>query len=263
MKKILLFALFIFLLANVAACGKQEGDLVLPSLEPGAVAKDADDEESVRELIDNTAQFSNSFTVEGKSVIQDMSVAVDFGVIYPDLESVYNGSVNVVVGEVMDVRYTDDESAPRTLYTFAVSETLKGGIVENSLISISESNGYVRLVTVVEAYGVIPYEGITDEEIENGVVLQSLGGAPLPKAGDQCVVFLGEQKQEGRIAGAYAVIGNFMGKYVLDQDTNLYSRFCPSENPELYSVYDPVTKAATKEEPMPLSTIREEILSYQ
>lgn len=263
MKRILLFALFIFLLANLVACGRQENDPVPPSFDSGAVAKDADGEEGVRELMDNTAQFNNSFTVEGKPVIQDMSVAVDFGVVYPNLESVYNTAANVVAGEVMDVRYTDDEAAPRTIYTFAVSETLKGGIVENSLISISESNGYVRLVTVVEAYGVIPYEGITDEEIENEVVLQSLGGAPLPKAGDQCVVFLGEQKQEGRIAGAYAVIGNFMGKYVLDQDTNLYSRFCPSENPELYSVYDPVTKADAKEEPMPLSTIREEILSYQ
>ena len=121
----------------------------------------------------------------------------------------------------------------------------------------------VRLVTVVEAYGVIPYEGITDEEIENGVMLQSLGDAPLPKAGNQCVVFWGKQKQQGRIAGAYAVIGNFMGKYVLDQDTNLYLRFCPSENPELYSVYDSVTKAAAKEKPMSLSTTREEVLSYQ
>ena len=91
----------------------------------------------------------------------------------------------------MDVRYTDDEAAPRTIYTFAVFETLKGDIAENSLISISESNGYVRMATVVEVYGVIPYEGITDDEIENGVVLQSLGGAPLPEAGDQCVIFFG------------------------------------------------------------------------
>lgn len=263
MKRILLFALFIFLLANLVACGRQENDPVPPSFDSGAVAKDADGEEGVRELMDNTAQFNNSFTVEGKPVIQDMSVAVDFGVVYPNLESVYNTAANVVAGEVKDVRYTDDEAAPRTIYTFAVSETLKGDIAENSLISISESNGYVRMATVVEVYGVIPYEGITDDEIENGVVLQSLGGAPLPKAGDQCVVFLGEQKQEGRIAGAYAVIGNFMGKYVLDQDTNLYSRFCPSEKPDLYTVYDPVTKAAIQEEPMSLSAIREEILSYQ
>lgn len=164
----------------------------------------------------------------------------------------------------MDVRYTDDEAAPRTIYTFAVFETLKGDIAENSLISISESNGYVRMATVVEVYGVIPYEGITDDEIENGVVLQSLGGAPLPEAGDQCVIFFGGgQKQEGRIAGAYAVIGNFMGKYVLDQDTNLYLRFCPSEKPDLYTVYDPVTKVAIQEEPMSLPAIREEILSYQ
>jgi hypothetical protein len=263
MKKYLLFTLFIFLLVNAAACGRQEGEPVPPPSDTGAVSENADDEESVRELIDNTVQFSNSFTVEGKPVIQDMAVDADFGVVYPDLESVYNRAANVVVGEVRDVRYTDDEAIPRTIYTFAVSETLKGDIEKNSLISISESNGYVRIATVVETYGMIPYEGITDEEIENGVVLQSLGGAPLPKAGDQCVVFLGEQKQEGRIEGAYAVIGNFMGKYVLDQDTNLYSRFCPSENPDLYTVYDSATNAVIQEEPMSLPEIREEILSYQ
>ena len=149
MKRILLFALFIFLLANLAACGRQENDPVPPSFDSGAVAKDADGEEGVRELMDNTAQFNNSFTVEGKPIIQDMSVAV-----YPNLESVYNTAANVVAGEVMDVRYTDDEAAPRTIYTFAVSETLKGDIAENSLISISESNGYVRMATVVEVYGV-------------------------------------------------------------------------------------------------------------
>ena len=76
MKRILLFALFIFLLANLAACGRQENDPVPPSFDSGAVAKDADGEEGVRELMDNTAQFNNSFTVEGKPIIQDMSVAV-------------------------------------------------------------------------------------------------------------------------------------------------------------------------------------------
>lgn len=227
------------------------------------VADNPDNESMEEELIDNTAQFSNSFTVEGKTIIQDMAVAVDFGVIYPDLESVYNRAANVVVGKVMGIQYTDDEAIPRTIYTFAVSETLKGDIAENSLISVSESNGYVRMTTVLETYGMIPYEDITEEEIENGVVLQSLRGAPLPEVGEQYVVFLGEQKQEGRISGAYAVIGNFMGKYVLDQDTNLYSRFCPDEYPELYTIHDSVTEAVIQEEPMSLPEIRETILSYQ
>lgn len=256
------FMLGLIVIGSLCGCGTS-ADGTESSFEAETIADAADIGSMEDELIDNTAKFSNSFTVEGKAVIQDMAVAVDFGVIYPDLESVYNKASNVVVGEVMDVQYTDDEAAPRTIYTFAVSETLKGDIAENSLISISESNGYVRMTTVLETYGMIPYENITDEEIENGVALQSLGGAPLPEVGDQYVVFLGEQKQEGRIAGAYAVIGNFMGKYVLDQGTNLYSRFCPNENPELYAVHDSVTNTVIQEEPMYLPEIREEILSYQ
>lgn len=38
--------------------------------------------------------------------------------------------------------------------------------------------------------------------------------------------------------------GKYVSHEVLDQDTNLYLRFCPSEKPDLYTVYDPVTKVA-------------------
>ncbi len=268
MKKIVFGILTISMLGSMTACGKQN-DASIPSLpdfsfDSDMIARDdAVNEGREEELDDNTVQFHNSFTIDEKTIIQNMAVAVDFGIIYPDLRSVYNKAANVVVGEVMDVQYTDDEAIPRTIYAFAVSETLKGYIKENSLISVSESNGYVRVSAVIDAFGMAPYENITDEEIENGVVLQSLGGAPLPETGEQYIVFLGEQKQEGRISGAYAVIGNFMGKYILDQDTGLYSRFCPSENPELYTTHDPVTSAVIQEEPMSLSEIREKISSYQ
>lgn len=267
MKKLLLCILVVFMLGSFTACGEQTNESIISSHNVSfesetTVNDDVANESMVSELKDNTVQFNNSFVIEGKTIIQDMAAAADFAVIYPDLESVYNGATNVVVGEVTNIQYTDDEAIPRTIYSFAVAETLKGDIEENSLISISESNGYVRMSTFIETYGTAHFEDITDEEISNGIILQSLGGAPLPEVGEQYIVFLGEQKQEGRICGAYAVMGNFMGRYVLDQDTNLYSRFCPNEDPELYTIYDSVTRAIVKEEPMSLSEIKEEISSF-
>ncbi len=267
MKKILLSILVISMFGGLTACGKQNSEPAQFSfnsyINSETIAKkDNVIEEVEKKWKDNTVQFSNSFTIEGRTIMQDMAVA-DFAVTYPDLESIYNGAANVVVGEVIDIQYTDDEAIPRTIYSFAVAETLKGDIEENSLISISESNGYVRLSTFIEVFGTAHYEDLTDKEIENGIILQSLGGTPLPKAGEQYVVFLGEQKQEGRISGAYAVMGNFMGRYVLDQDTNLYSRFCPNEDPDLYTIYDSVTRAVIQEEPMSLSEIKEEILGFK
>lgn len=267
MKKVLLSILVVFMLGSFTACGRQANESIISSnsasFEFGTtVTDDVVDESMVSELKDNTVQFDNTFTLEGKVSIQDMAAAADFAVIYPDLESIYDGASNVVVGDVTNIQYTDDEAIPRTIYSFAVTETLKGDIEESSLISISESNGYVRMSTFVETFGTAHFEDITDEEIANGIILQSLGGAPLPEVGEQYIVFLGEQKREGRICGAYAVMGNFMGRYVLDQDTNLYSRFCPNEDPELYTIYDSVTRAIVKEEPMSLSEIKEEISSF-
>ncbi len=161
------FMLELIVIGTLWGCGTST-NRTESSFEAEMIA-DADDTGSMEdELIDNTAQFSNSFTMEGKAIIQDMAVMVDFGVIYPDLESVYNSASNVVAGEVMDVQYTDDDAIPRTIYTFAVSKTLKGDIAKTSLRNISESNGYVRMTTVLETYGMNPYEDITDAEIEYG-----------------------------------------------------------------------------------------------
>lgn len=214
---------------------------------------------SEKAIVDNTATISNGFTLEGKDIVLKSSADADFAETYPNLESIYEKATNVVVGSVEEIQYTDEDAIPRTIYSFLVNETLKGGIEPHSKISVSESNGYVKMKTFIDVYGDAHFPDITQDEIENGVLLQSLGNAPLPETGDEYVIFLGEQKQEGRIAGAYAVIGNFMGKYVLDKSTDLYSRFCPSDDSELYTVKAPNTRAVTKEQPMSLATIKEKL----
>lgn len=205
---------------------------------------------------DITAEFSNTFDVSDKIVVENMAVQPAFMKVFSDLESVYLEASNVVVGIVTDVQHTDDNAAPRTIYSFHVSETLKGDILPNSLISVSESNGYVRLSTFIDVYGNDHFTDLTEAEISNSVILQSVEGAPLPGVGEEYVIFLGNRKEEGRLAGAYSLIGNFMGKYVLDSNTKLYGRYIPSSNPDFYSIGNINSRTSTVEQPMSLETMK-------
>ncbi len=205
---------------------------------------------------DLTAEFCNTFDISDKIVVQSMAIQGEFIKVFNDLESVYEEADNVVVGTVCDIQYTDDDAAPRTIYSFNVSETLKGDIVPNSLISVGESNGYVRVSTYIDVYGTGYYVNLSEDEIENSVILQSIEGAPLPAVGEQYVVFLGNRKTEGRLAGAYAIMGNFMGKYVLDCNSGLYTRYVPSSDPDFYNVYKSDRQSSSTEHPMSLEEIK-------
>lgn len=262
MKKILTGVFIVAMAGCLAACGNKSVKQVKNVSDSTYADNLYESETNQEEPADNTVSFDNSFTVNKENVIKEMNAKPDFAETYPDLESIYNKASNVVVGEVMDISYTDDEAIPRTIYSFKVSDSLKGDIETNSLISISESNGYVRMSTFVKEYGTDHFQDITEQEIENGIILESLGDAPLPETGDKYVAFLGTKKQEGRIKGAYAVIGNFMGKYVLDNESNMYSRYCPSEDAELYTIKNANARAAVKEQPMSLENIKQEILSF-
>lgn len=207
-------------------------------------------------LNDETVKVENAFVISDNSIVQSTPIHACFTTIYPNLESLYAKANNVVVGTVVDVQYTDEDAKPRTIYSFQVSEVLKGDITPSSLISVGESNGYVRLSSYIEKYGSDHFENLTEEEINNCVFLQSVEGAPIAAVGETYVAFLSEKKPEGRLAGAYAVIGNFMGKYVLNSELNLYERFTPSTDPDFYVVNTPNSRFITPEQPMSLDEIK-------
>lgn len=207
-------------------------------------------------LIDKTIKVEDTFDISDESVIQTTPIHACFTQIYPNLESIYDKAENVVVGTVIEVQYTDEDAKPRTIYSFQISEVLKGDIMPNTLISVAESNGYVRLSKFIEKYGADHFENLTEEEITNSVFLQSIEGAPLAAEGETYVAFLSEKKTEGQLAGAYVVIGNFMGKYVLNTASKLYERFTPSTDPEFYVVEASNGRTISAEQPMSLDEIK-------
>lgn len=255
-RKIASVLLLAVLLAGCA--GGAEGNTRAKEVPGPSIVVEGTAEEE-RTLKDLTGSFRNTFSMEGRMIFQDQMTGADFAKRYSNIESLYHGAENIVYGTVRDIQYTDEDAAPRTIYTFQVLDSLKGEIPADSLVSISESNGFVRLRTFVDVYGKDHFGEISEEEIENGVLRQSVAGAPLPETGERYVLFLGEKHTEGRIAGAYAIIGNFMGKYALNPSTRLYERFQPSDDIDFYAAKDPATGAAVREEPMSLEEIKEAV----
>lgn len=184
-------------------------------------------------ITDCTGQFENAFNLDGMTVSHpagsDAGSSASFSKTYPDFASLETDAANIVVGTVTDIAYTDDNAVPRTISTFLISETWKGDISPDSLISVGESGGYVRMATFIEVYGNDHFPDLREEEIESTVYAHSICGAPMTQVGDQYVLFLSEEKAEGRLAGAYGVIGGFMGKYIFHEETAFYARFCPAD----------------------------------
>lgn len=256
---LLLAALLAGCAGGVEGNAQAKEERKLPS--PSAVAEEIAEEERI--LKDFTGSFRNTFSMEGRKIFQNQVIGADFAKRYRNIESLYHGAENIVYGTVRDIQYTDEDAAPRTIYTFQVLDSLKGEIPGDSLVSISESNGFVRLQTFLDVYGKDHFGEISEEEIENGVIRQSVAGAPLPETGERYVLFLGEKHTEGRIAGAYAVVGNFMGKYVLNASTQLYERYQPADDIDFYAFKDPATGAAVREEPMSLEEIEEAVFELE
>ena len=276
MKKLIALVLALVCALGLVACYASDTDNTDPqtetvsntSTEETTLLHETESEDSNIEITDLTVRIDNSFSVSESVVVCEIAADGEFATIYSDLQSIYSVAANVAVGTVTEIQYTDDTAIPRTVYSFHVSETLKGTIQPNSLISISESNGYVRVSTFIEVYGQAIFDelydggvfgGFTDMQVTDGVILQSLYGAPLAEVGDQYILFLGKQKTEGRIKGTYVPMGNFMGKYVLDTNTNLYIRFFPLENPYFYAIEDSSTGNILIEQPMSLSDIKDSI----
>lgn len=262
-KKITSVLLLAALLAGCAGgaegSAQAEEETGLPSV--STVVGETVEEE--RPLKDLTGSFRNTFSIEGRKIFQNQMIGADFAKIYRNIESLYHGAENIVYGTVRDIQYTDENAAPRTIYMFQVLDSLKGEIPADSLVSIGESNGFVRLQTFIDVYGKDHFGEISEEEVENGVIQQSVAGAPLPETGDRYVLFLGEKHTEGRIAGAYAVVGSFMGKYVLNPSTQLFARYQPSDDGDFYAVKDSATGAAVREESMSLEEIKEAVFELE
>ncbi|MCQ2452371.1 MAG: hypothetical protein MJ075_04460 [Oscillospiraceae bacterium] len=164
---------------------------------------------------------NDTFIPRDYSIVETGIIDADFQYIYADAAQLSEISPVIVIGTVVDIRYSDKEARPTILEDVEINTILRGGLCEGDVITVEEFGGYIRLSTYVEKYGneKIPFNYDDNDQIEYGLI----GGAPKPNIGDEYVFFLTESDI---FPGAYNIVGTFMGKYMVNDGT--VERFCPS-----------------------------------
>ncbi|MCL2153110.1 MAG: hypothetical protein FWH57_09175 [Oscillospiraceae bacterium] len=175
--------------------------------------------------VDRTVKV-DSFEVPIDAEISVVGMVADMAIIYVDAVELSEVAETIVRGEVLQTYYTDFDAHPWTFYDLKISAVYRGDLGINDTITVCEYGGYIRGSVWSKLYG----EGRTDEPISEDVLyFFSFFGAPLPKAGDEYVLFLVE---EPSIAGTFSLVGDFMGKYVVNGES--VSRHTPESEPYFY-----------------------------
>ena len=138
----------------------------------------------------------------------------------PEDASIY--SPTIVIGEIVDIYYTDtlDVFPPAaTILDIKISTSLRGDLIEDDIISVIEYGGYIR----AEYDKTAKPEYIGTSEL---IKVQRRANTPEPNIGDNYVLFL---RPCHLINGAYFITGEWMGKYILTNDGTV-SRFISENN---------------------------------
>lgn len=145
--------------------------------------------------------------------------------VYRSVEDISIYAPTVVIGEVLDVYYTDegiDVSYPAyTIYDFSITEVLRGDFVSGDIISISEYGGYMRGEQYYEFMG-MPGSPNEDHIVE----VQRHGNDPQLEVGQKCVMFLHESPY---FEGTWLNTGDWFGVYYINDD-NTVSRYTGEDN---------------------------------
>lgn len=172
---------------------------------------------SINSSHDKTVDIDNSFTIEGKTVSDITGTGqIDFVKTYPDAEALYPDSSLIVVGEVGDIQYSDAGGIATTYYDFKITECWDGSCVPDDVITVAHNGGYIRASVFNAMTG-------TDLLSDDEVILESAYNIPLPKTGEQYILFLTEWNN-----GTYCAIDSFMARYFIDTDNSI-SRFIPDD----------------------------------
>lgn len=156
----------------------------------------------------------DNFDPSGNIVASALGGSPEFSYIYEDSSELSQVSQLIVIGEVIDIQYTDTNARPSTLYDFRISEVLRGNFEKNDVITIEEYGGFVRGSVYKSVYGDLKFGNtLSDDEL---IQISPLGNAPSPKIGDKYILFLAESDI---IPGTYCTFGTYMGKYIIKNGT--------------------------------------------
>lgn len=163
---------------------------------------------------------------------------------------------NIIVGQVLDVTYCDENGEPRTFYSFAVTDVWKGDEIEKeSIVTILEYQGYCRLSKVAESYAKQGYQWYTqysDKEKESKYELFTYVHEPLVQPGDEYILFLGRKESwnEEYVDGEFFTLpAMYAGKYSLNAD-GYYEQFISYPDRQYYGIINSETDELVLSEPL-------------
>lgn len=151
--------------------------------------------------------------------------------LYPRIDGAAQISPIIVIGEIVDLYYTDNIQTYWTpcftIYDVKISQVLRGDFVAGDIISVEEQGGYIRGVNVHTMRG-----GPLDASCY--VQVDLFGGAPEPAIGEKYILFL---ENSDEIPKTYSVMGAYTGKYIIDEN-NIVSRFLKEDEFWTYGTLD-------------------------
>ncbi len=164
------------------------------------------------------------------SKIINVSSEACFKHIYVNAEDLTENAYNVIIGEIVELEYIDNNANARTICTVEVDEVLEGNeIVKGERIQILEYQGYCRLSKFVEVYGDDHFKGYDMSHAESEFLKYTVEGEPLVSVGEKYVYFLSPELSNSEIEGNYyEIMGTFMGKYLIKD--GLCDRYEPTED---------------------------------
>ncbi len=175
-------------------------------------------------------------------------------------------TTNVVVGEVLDLTYSDSVitesgNTATTIYSFAVHEVLKGEQIKpETIITVVEFQGYIRRSIKKYSHDVDAVYPVPDDKVYN---IDRYAEEPLIAVGDKYVLFIEPYECDYLEGQAYRNQLLYLGKYFENTD-GLYEKYiwdCKYEWVQAYFYdIDPVTGEKTLlEPPLTLDEMREKV----
>ncbi|MDD6571156.1 MAG: hypothetical protein PUF12_02085 [Thermoflexaceae bacterium] len=254
-KVILLLLISMFLTACQKNAGNGNGETSAAITEnvtetTDEVVIETTTKKDINEYKDCTTVIGNSFKelAENPNLIP-VRMTGDFGKSYDTVEDLCSDSICVVRGKIIDLTYSDTGSSGKTFYSFAVEEVLWGGeIKEETIVTMYDCQGYVRLKTYREVYGNSYAE--YEDEAEKTYMIYSFG-EPLVQIGEEYVLFVQSKDASWEYAEVegefYRILAPYVGKFRLNEE-GLYERYLPENDKQFYELIKPLSLEEIKEQ---------------
>lgn len=145
-----------------------------------------------QELVDKTVEAKNVINIEDyttEQIIESETLCSDYSV-SSDIEAISEESTNVIRGTVENVTYTSVNGDPWTQIDVVVSETFKGDIASNDIVSIYIYGGYVSLEEHIKYYKDAEKFNLSENEISESVIRANFDDEEFPVAGAEGIFFL-------------------------------------------------------------------------